>query len=315
MHSKWKVWDFFKVKNTTIDLNTKGMYSLYSSDSVITKLMIDQIPRDELEGGKFNVMTGPELTDSWIDDNLQTLGLFGNSDSYLIHFAEKIPKHIQDRFLKEDFLLDDRFIIFVFNENNDFYKQVSKNDQINSIEINPIMFWESKEFLEFMASRLKVYLSFEASQIILDSIDPTGMNYYNVLNQLKLNFGEETIDKDKLLEVLNEDKVDLFEFAALFSSKNFSKFYNLCMKRLNSSSIYSLVYFMQSHLLKLMDTSYLDNKKKLTKYDRQILTDSKLWQKNQLERAILYFKKLEELNRESEEMLLHQFRQDYLKSF
>jgi DNA polymerase III delta subunit len=315
MHSKWKVWDFFKANSTTIDNKKKGIYSLFSSDSIITKFMIDQIPRKELEGEKLHVLTGSDITSQWLDDNLQTLGLFGNSESYLIHFAEKIPKNIQQRLLSEEFLLDERYIILVFNESNDFYKAICKNDNIYSIEINPIMFWESKEFLEFMASKLKVYLSFEASQIILDSIEPTGINFYNILNQLKLNFNEDTIDKDNLLEVLNEDKVDLFEFAALFSSKNFSKFYNLCMRRLNSSSIYSLVYFMQSHLLKLIDTSYLDNKKKLTKYDRQILADSKLWNNTQLERAILYFKKLEEMNRESEEMLLHQFRQDYLKSF
>jgi len=315
MHSKWKVWDFFKSNTESISLDQKGFYSFYSADPIFIKFFIDQIPKSEFENKKLNILIGDELKSSWIDDNLQSLGLFGNADSYLVHYSEKITKDIQDKILNDDLIVDERFFIFIFQQQNDFYKDLVKSKKIQSIELSPVMFWENKELLEFLSSKLKVYLSYEASQIIIDSVEASGENYFNLLNQLKLNFDGETIDKDKLLQILSKEKVDIFEFSSLFSSKKFHAFYELCDERLDSKSSYGMIGFMQSHLIKMLDTSYLDNKKKLSKYDRQILADSKLWSKEHLIKAINYFKNLEEINREHGELFQHLMRRDLLKSF
>lgn len=315
MHSKWKLWDFFKSHSDSINEGEYGIYSFYAFDPLISKLFVERIPRAYLEGEKLNVLVGNEITEQWIEDNLMSLGLFGNSDSYLIHFAEKIPKHIQEKFLSGELICDSRYIILVFNDQNDFAKQLTKNDLIKSIEVSAPMFWENKELLEFFSSYLSVYLSYEASQIILDSLEPGCSEYYNLLSQLKINFPEKTIEKDMLLSVMEKNKLDQFELAALFSSKKFNDFYEILIERLKENSFYSLNYFMQSHLLKLMDTSYLDGKKKLSKYDRQILNDSKKWNKVSLLRAISYFKKLEVIFRENESLFIHNLKKDFLKSF
>lgn len=315
MHSKWKVWDFFKSNGNSLREGEEGLYSFYAFDPLISKLFIERVPRKILDGEKFNVLIGNEITEQWIDDNLLSLGLFGNNESYLIHFAEKIPKHIQEIFIKKELICDSRFVVLIFNEQNDFFKQLLKNDSYKSIEVTPPMFWENKELLEFFSYYLEVYLNFEASQLVLDSIEPGCSEYYNLLNQLKINFPEEKIDKEKLLQILEKNKLDQFELAALFSNKKFNDFYKLLIERMKDNAFYSLNYFIQSHILKMLDTSYLDGKKKLSKYDRQILSDSQKWTPESLERAMSYFKKLEILYRENEELFLQNLKKDYLKSF
>lgn len=315
MHSKWKIWDFFKSHDHSLDSGDEGVHSFYAFDPLVSKLFIERIPRNILEGNKLNILIGNEITEQWVEDNLLSLGLFGNSESYLIHFAEKIPKNVQQLFLSGNLISDSRFVILVFNELNDFAKQLQKSDVVNSIEVTPPMFWENKELLEFFSSYLGVYLSYEASQLIIDSIEPGCSEYYNLLNQLQINFPDKNIDKDMLLEVMEKNKMDQFELAALFSSRKFNEFYSLLIERLKDNGFYSFNYFMQSHLLKMLDTSYLDGKKKLSKYDRQILSDAKKWNRNSLVRAIGYFKKLEVLLRENDEVFMHTLKKDYLKSF
>lgn len=315
MHSKWKVWDFFKSHNDTLKSGEHGLYSFYAFDPLISKFFIDRVPRKILEDNRFHVHIGNEITPQWVEDNLMSLGLFGNNESYLIHFAEKLPKSVQELFLSNQILCDNRFVVLIFNDQNEFAKKLQKSENIQSIEVSPPMFWENKELLEFFSSYLEVYLSYEASQLILESVEPGCSEYYNLLNQLKINYPSEKIDKDKLLQVIEKNKLDQFELAGLFSARKFNDFYQLLIDRMSENSFYSLNYFLQSHLLKLLDPSYLEGKKKLSKYDRQILSDSQKWQKLNIERAISYFKKLEILHRENEEIFIKTLKKDYLKSF
>ena len=50
---------------------------------------------------------------------------------------------------------------------------------------------------------------------------------------------------------------------------------------------------MQSHLLKLSDPSYLDEKKALNNYDKKIIAQSKLWRKQELDLSIRKFGELQ----------------------
>ena len=50
---------------------------------------------------------------------------------------------------------------------------------------------------------------------------------------------------------------------------------------------------MQSHLLKLSDTSYVGTKKNLNSYDKKIIAQSKLWTKSELHVSIRSFSKLQ----------------------
>ena len=73
--------------------------------------------------------------------------------------------------------------------------------------------------------------------------------------------------------------------------------------------------FMQKHMGKICDSSYLNSKKKLSKYDRQILSCSKIWKKDDAMRSIDYFKDLEVEARLRKPLLSQRLRRDYLRTF
>lgn len=280
------------------------------------KLFKDQIPSDYLENGKFGIITGKELTTDWIEENLLSLGLFGNSDSYLVHFADEIPKDAQEYLLRDDLILDERYLVLSFSSASDFFKELTVKENVTGLEITEPMFWETREFLEFFSNYTGVYLDYRASQKLQDSVEATCSNFLNILEQLKINFGSESITEDKLDEVLVKEKLDQFMLAEMFGSKRFSNFYkNLLSVTTDNVTLLRFFAFMQKHMGKICDPSYLDSKKKLSKYDRQVLSCSKIWKKDEALRSIQYFKELEVEAKLKKPFLTQKLRRDYLRSF
>ena len=70
---------------------------------------------------------------------------------------------------------------------------------------------------------------------------------------------------------------------------------------------------MQSHLLKMADPSYLSLKSKLTNYDKEIQTTSKLWTVDDLLSEIARFNKLEILSKKKDSNLWHELKVDYFR--
>tara|TARA_Y100000780_G_scaffold232594_1_gene268672 strand:+ start:339853 stop:340803 length:951 start_codon:yes stop_codon:yes gene_type:complete len=316
MRSKWKLWDFFKANPRSIDPDKKGLYAVHCFDPIVMKLFKDQIPSSDLEGGKLNILTAKDLTSDWMEQNLQTLGLFGNSESYLVHFAQDLSKDAQEKLLSEDLLLDDRYVILSFERETDFYKELVKKDEVFGIDIQAAMFWENRELLEFFSARTGVYLDYSAAQKLQESVEATCSNYLNILEQLKINFENESITVDKLDEVLSKEKLDQFMLAELFATKKFTVFYKqLLSVSTANESLQRFFAFMQKHMGKICDSSYLDSKKKLSKYDRQILSCSKIWKKDDAMRSIDYFKELEVEAKLKKPLLTQRLRRDYFRTF
>lgn len=316
MHSKWKLWDFFKANPKSVSPDRKGIYAVSCFDPIIMKLFRDQIPKKYFEDEKINVLLGKELTSSWIEENLKTLGLFGNSESYLVHFADEIPKDAQELLLEEDLILDERYLILSFSGSSDFFKALAQKDSVNGVEIQAPMFWENRELLEFFSNQTGTYLDYQASQKLQDSVEATCSNYLSILEQLKINFGSESITVEKLDEILSKEKLDQFLLAELFSTRKFTNFYRgLLEVNVDNVSLLRFFAFMQKHMGKICDPSYLDSKKKLSKYDRQILSCSKIWTKPQALRSIEYFKDLEVEAKLNKPFLTQKIRRDYLRTF
>ena len=316
MRSKWKLWDFFKANTRSISPDKKGIYAVHCFDPIIMKLFKDQIPSQDLEGGKLHILTAKDVTADWIEQNLQTMGLFGNSESYLVHFAQDLSKEAQEKLLSDDLLLDDRYFILSFEKENDFYKELVGKDSVNGIDIQAPMFWENRELLEFFSSYTGVYLDYSAAQKLQESVDATCSNFLNILEQLKINFGNESITSEKLDEVLSKEKLDHFLLAEYFATKKFSTFYKqLLSVSIGNESLFLFFAFMQKHMGKICDPSYLDSKKKLSKYDRQILSCSKIWKREDALRSVGYFKELEVEAKLKRPLLTQRLRRDYLRTF
>lgn len=72
--------------------------------------------------------------------------------------------------------------------------------------------------------------------------------------------------------------------------------------------------FMQGHLIKVMDPSYLAQKPRLTSYDKDIQSTSRLWKPNELLEAIAEFNHWEILSKRKESLLWSELKHAFLRA-
>jgi DNA polymerase III delta subunit len=314
MHSKWKIWDYFKNYKTGID-SSSGIYAFQVFDPLISSLLRQKFPRELFYEQKLPVFTGKDLSLCWFEDNYQTLGLFGNQESYVITQAETLSAESKEFLLNSDLIMDGRFLILFFDKADSLYKELIKKENVNGIEIQAPAFWESDKLLEFLAELLKVQLSYEAKNIILSYVEHTCLEFHNLLTKLSVNYGDKSISKEMLAEVIEKNRIDNFELAKLFGHKKMKDFYSLLVELdPDYEDLRSLFYFLQTHMIKVADPSFIYDKKRKTKYDDQILGQSKLWRADELKHALNFLKNIEMQSKIKNPFIKEELRSAYLRA-
>lgn len=317
MHSKWKVWDYYKSRKKGILSDTPSIVAFKTFDPLIFKLIKDHFDYSRFSEKKLHVVLGKEVTMQWLDDNFRTMDLFGNQESFLVHFAEEMNKDVKEALLKsDDFLLDGRYLILNYSKSDTFLKKLQKSENSEVVDIQAPMFWENDKLLDFISNETQIYLDYESKQYLLEQTEANVSSYFSICSQLKLNYPTETnLSIDEVKEYISRNKIDNFEFATLFGGKKIRQFYDkLIHLEVDSNELRSIFFFIQSHMLKVYDPSYLEAKKTLTKYDKQILSQSRLWKAEELSRVISYFSKLELSAKRKDHFLLDEVRRDFLRT-
>jgi len=102
--------------------------------------------------------------------------------------------------------------------------------------------------------------------------------------------------------------------ASLFTRKKMIDFYDrLVMLEGDFDKMRGFFNFMQSHLIKLSDTSYLSQKPRLTQYDKDLLGTSKLWNTSDIAKNIKTFNHWEILSKKKDSSLWNEIRSTHLR--
>lgn len=294
MLSKWKIWDFTKGSAKGLTSSSHGLNLFYCFDPIISSIIKESFDRTLFENESLVTLQGKEVSSVWIDDNFKSLGLFGNADSFCVTKADEISKEVKETLLDEDLILDNRFLILFFDKNDDLFKKLSKKENVNAIKIEAPAFWEYDKLLDFFANYKQVRLSFETKQKILEYVDPSCINFFNLMSKLAVNFEDKEISLKMLDEVLDKNKLDHFEMASLFGFKKMNQFYSKLIELdPDYNSLRSLFYFLQTHMVKVADPSFISKKSKASKYDNQILSQSRVWKDKELILVLDFLKSLE----------------------
>lgn len=111
------------------------------------------------------------------------------------------------------------------------------------------------------------------------------------------------------------DKLDQFAMASLFTRKKFTDFYDrLVILEGDFDKMRGFFNFMQSHLVKLADTSYLAAKPRLTQYDKDLQSTAKLWKSDEITREIERFNQWEVQSKKKDNFLWNELRQTHLRA-
>lgn len=315
MHSKWKIWDFLKNFPEGFDTTKSGIFGFNTFDPLIASLLKSRFPKSKFYEEKLPSLNAKEVTVGWFEDNFQTLGLFGNQESYIINQAQHLSSEVKELISSENLILDNRFLFLFFDKSDEFYKSLTKKEQINTIDIQAPAFWENDKLLDFLADYLNVRLSFEAKTTILSSIENTPLDLYNFLTRLAVNFKDQTVSLAMLEEVIERNRLDNFELAKLFGFKKMKEFYQILLDvEPDFDALRSLFYFLQTHMLKIADPSYINEKNRPTKYDNQILSQSKVWRESELTSVFSFLKRIEVQAKLKNPFIKEEIKSAYLRS-
>jgi DNA polymerase III delta subunit len=255
-----------------------------------------------------------EVSKNWIEEEFQTLSLFGGAESFVIHQAQDLKNDVIDLLNTLD--LNDRFILLCFDSEGASWKKVIKDAVIPTVVVEAPRFWEVNKLLDFVGAYLRLPLSYEAKNWMLDALENTLGAFYNSCILLKLNHPDsKEISLSDVKNILTLDRLDQFAMASNFSRKKYSAFFErIIALEGNYEKMRGLFNFMQSHLIKLLDPSYLSQKNRLTQYDKEIQGCSKLWSANELFLEVERFNRWEILSKKKDSLIWYEIHVAYLRS-
>ena len=313
MHSKWQIWDFFSSFNREHLKSYEGLLAINTFDPICLKLVKDYLTRGA--GDRvIHYKMAQEVTKDWLEEEFQALSLFGNTDSFFIHQAHDIKADILEVISNLD--ISGRFLILSFENELATWKKLVKDGKIPTLVVEPPRFWELNKLLDFVCAHLRLPLSYEAKTWILDALENNLGTFYNACCLIKLNHPEaREVGINEVKELLTLEKLDQFQMASLLARKKQKDFYDkLVALEGDFEKMRGFFMFMQSHLIKMADPSYLAQKPRLTQYDKDLQSTAKLWKAQELMKEVEKFNRWELLCKKKDSHLWHEIKEAQLRS-
>jgi hypothetical protein len=311
MLSKWQIWDFFSSFDRAHLERYQGVMILNTFDPICLKLV-----KDFLFKGIGNRIVrhkvASEVSKNWIEEEFQTLSLFGDSDNFFIHQAQDLSSDLIESFSKLE--LQNRFVLLSFETENATWKKLLKENKLDFLQLESPRFWELYKLLDFVCTYLRLPLSYEAKTWILDSLENNLGAFYNACSLLKLNHPDaKEVSVNQVKELLTLEKLDQFALAGLFCRKKNADFFEkLVALEGDFEKMRGFFLFMQGHLIKLADTSYFANKPRLNQYEKDLQNASRLWKSSEVLREVARMNHWELLCKKKDARLWHELRLAYL---
>lgn len=313
MHTKWQIWDFFTPGNRDLLERAEGVIALNTFDPVCLKLVKDFLTRGMGERILHYKMAS-EVSKAWVEEEFQTLSLFANSESFFIHQAHDLTPELIDAISALE--VSGRFILLSFENELASWKKVLKEEKVRSLTIESPRFWEINKLLDFVCAHLRLPLAFEAKSWILEAMENNLGSFYNTCCLIKLNHPEaKEITLQNVKELLTVEKLDQFQLASLLARRRNREFFErLIPLEGDFEKMRGLFLFLQSHLIKMADPSYLAQKPRLTQYDKELQNTAKLWRQNELLFEVEKFSRWELLSKKKDSRLWHELKESHLRS-
>ncbi len=314
MYSKWKIWDFFSAKKFSLSLENKGVHVFKIFEPVVTKYIREGVS-PEIKNEQFRVQVAQELTRGELENLFCGLSLFGNSESLIVLGSEKLSSDVQDFILENPSVFQDGFLVLIFEETSSFFKKLSQMDEFFVNEMEAPFFWEYNKLLDYLSERKKITLSYDAKNYLTETIIPSALEYELALDSLIINFSRiQNFELQHVQAVLKKTRVDQFQLATLLGEKKKKELYHELLSNEQSFDEFRQLFsFFQGHLVKLRDPSYTQKKKRISKYDKEILSLSSKWSPEQIKEMIILFGNWEILSKKKDEHLTQLIRQEYYK--
>lgn len=289
-----------------------GIYLIEFADCYLERIFLNSIE------GKYKKVYGPELTSDWVENELFSVGLFGNEGPFVCLLSELLTPKFRDK-LKEKIkdanednnVFDGIKMLFVTNQK---FSDKFIIHEFPYISVTGPKFWEMAEYFDVLASSLNLNLSREVKEYLLMALIPTPQDYYSSLQILK-SYPEHSINLAMVKDLLKIKKLDNFELADFFNQKNLKKVLRQLLLMENDFETFREFFsFMQGHIIKIMDTTHLKDKPRLNRYEQGISRATTKWSSSELKLQLEMFLELEILCKKKSDSLRDTLRMKYLEN-
>ncbi len=313
MSFKYFPWEIFKNHPHIVDLKRPGLYGICCYDPFVEKIIINSIPRKKL-GAELAIVAGSEISRDWLEVNLRESDLFSGQRAFLVLQADEIGKQAQKFLIEEDWDWGQRFFIMAFRPESQFFDLLEEKQTGDFFKVEAPRFWEGAKLLRFLCEKTNVVISPLVQNYLLDSVPNTAGDLIHALKILALHFPQTSqITVVQAQSVISPQRLDQFELASIFGRREFKKFFKILINTdLDFDAQRSFFSFMQGHLCKLADPSYIQKKRKPSQYDRKILTQSGRFNLGELREYMHFFGRLEILSKQKSPYLINILRQKFM---
>ena len=315
MHSKWQVWDFFSSFPAGGWGTLQGKVVLQAFDPLALRLMKDHLLENVEKANRPVLVDGPELKADWVEEQFLMLGLFGNTESYVVNRCEESNTAVKELFLREDLMLDNRVLAFATMSESPFIEKVLKQDNVHHVQIEAPRFWETAKLVDFLCSHHRLPMKHEAKQYLLQAVEPEFMPLYDACRLIKLNHPEaKEVGLREVQALVGVERLDQFGLATDMGKKAWRPFFYLLLDvEHEPARLIQVFSFLQGHLLRLADASYLKDKARLSQYDKEIQGLAKIWRPREVRETLRRLQSWEIAAKSKDPMLLTKLRQARLK--
>ena len=255
-----------------------------------------------------------ELSIEWIENNLMSYDMFSGNEIYIIYEVEKLKKKMVDSLSEIDFSRSEKGIIFVSTSS----KASSKYKFFKSLdgfEISAPKFWESRLYIDAYSRFFNVEFKSDVKGFIGQVVEQNAEGIFEAISLLSAFAKNGQLDLVSAKKILKQGHLDNFALADMLNQKNLKNlFRSLLMVESDYQVFRSFFLFIQGHILKIIDPSYLEQKPKLSKYDQGIKAASRQWKSEELVELLELFSDLEIRAKSKDLYLRDQIRLQYLRN-
>jgi len=206
-------------------------------------------------------------------------------------------------------------LVFSFSKESDLLSSLSGIESVCGLKVTLPKFWEYEKFLDFLASEYRVQLPYNVKRYLMDAVENDSQSWSRALGLLALHFDSgKDMQLDHVKKIISTSRIDKFALASLIGQRKRKDFYKSLMGiDFDFDLLRGLFSFVASHLFKMIDADKLQKKSKINKYEKELISHSTLWTKEELAREVKLFGSLEIESKKKNPNLRDLIRQEYLK--
>ena len=265
-----------------------GLYGFSCSDPYVSKIISQYLT----SGSSFQVKSADEITREWFEDTIGGYDLFASEQSFKIMNGDDL-KNISF-FTEEHREWGDNKILVLFKNDKKNFKSLAGVWPENFFKVTTPKPWQANRLIDFYLKSMNLTLDRTIIEFLSEALPYESALYMNAIKTIFLHARPGMkLDLNFVKNLISSQKLDYFQLADTWMSGNKKLFFKNLIPLHSFDEMMKLSMFMQSHLIKLIDPSYLDEKSNPNQYDRKILKNSKETARAEWEKDLRLFAEIE----------------------